>query len=158
MQDHYRYNNMYRYISKQCKYLRRFRAVLNCFLRSSPTKYDKQQKCQNLPSHSRQTERVPPNSVNGLRLHACLSLTSPELVRRDLFRPAHYLRTLPHHPMEVDGIGSRGLNLARNGIGAEGAERLAGVLGQCSSLAELILHNNDIGDEGAERLVAHFRP
>ena len=37
-------------------------------------------------------------------------------------------------------------------IGAEGAERLAGVLGQCSSLAVLNLAENGIGDEGAERL------
>ena len=44
------------------------------------------------------------------------------------------------------------LNLAGNGIGAEGAGRLAEVLGQCSSLAVLNLTHNNIGAEGAERL------
>ena len=40
------------------------------------------------------------------------------------------------------------LNLRYNDIGAEGSTRLAGVLGQCSSLATLDLEGNDIGDEG----------
>ena len=38
--------------------------------------------------------------------------------------------------------------------GAEGAERLAAVLGQCTSLAHLNLGWNEIGDEGAGRLTA----
>jgi len=46
------------------------------------------------------------------------------------------------------------LNLCRNGIGAEGAGRLAAVLGQCASLAHLELGYNEIGDEGAGRLAA----
>ena len=37
-------------------------------------------------------------------------------------------------------------------MGAEGVRMLAGVLGQCSSLAMLNLENNNIGDEGAGRL------
>ena len=37
-------------------------------------------------------------------------------------------------------------------MGADGAGRLAGVLGQCSSLATLDLPANGIGDEGAGRL------
>ena len=44
------------------------------------------------------------------------------------------------------------LDLSHNGIGDEGAGRLAGVLGQCCSLAKLDLSENDIGDEGAESL------
>ena len=44
------------------------------------------------------------------------------------------------------------LNLGGNGIGEEGAGRLAGVLGQCSSLTVLNLGGNDIGAEGAGRL------
>ena len=39
-----------------------------------------------------------------------------------------------------------------NNIRVAGAERLAGVLGQCSSLAELNLVYNDIGNEGARSL------
>ena len=46
------------------------------------------------------------------------------------------------------------LNLGYNGIGAEGARRLAAVLGQCASLAHLDLSRNRIGDEGAGRLSA----
>ena len=41
--------------------------------------------------------RPPPPPITS-RLSAYLSLTSPELGRRDLFRPAPYLRALPHHP------------------------------------------------------------
>ena len=37
-------------------------------------------------------------------------------------------------------------------MGAGGVRMLAGVLGQCSSLAELDLFNNDIGNEGARSL------
>ena len=44
------------------------------------------------------------------------------------------------------------LDLAGNEIGAEGAGRLAAVLGQCASLAHLDLGWNEIGDEGAGRL------
>ena len=44
------------------------------------------------------------------------------------------------------------LNLSFNSIGAEGAGRLAGVLGECGSLAHLDLRNNSIGAEGAGRL------
>ena len=44
------------------------------------------------------------------------------------------------------------LDMSRCGIRAEGARTLAGVLGQCSSLAVLILRGNDIGAEGAGRL------
>ena len=40
------------------------------------------------------------------------------------------------------------LNLAVNDIGAEGAGSLSGVLGQCSSLTRLYLGDNDIGEEG----------
>ena len=43
------------------------------------------------------------------------------------------------------------LDLGGNGIGDEGAGRLAAVLGQCASLAHLDLLGNGIGDEGAER-------
>ena len=46
------------------------------------------------------------------------------------------------------------LNLRGNGIGAEGAGRLAAVLGQCASLAHLDLYENEIGAEGAGRLAA----
>jgi hypothetical protein len=46
------------------------------------------------------------------------------------------------------------LNLQRNGIGAEGAGRLAGVLGQCSSLAKLDLSYNGIDDDGIAMLRA----
>ena len=46
------------------------------------------------------------------------------------------------------------LNLGENGIGAEGAGRLAAVLGQCASLAHLDLDYNEIGAEGAGRLAA----
>ena len=46
------------------------------------------------------------------------------------------------------------LSLSRNGIGDEGAGRLAAVLGQCASLAHLNLCVNGIGAEGAERLAA----
>ena len=42
----------------------------------------------------------------------------------------------------------RHLSLSDNQIGAEGAGRLAGVLGQCSSLAHLDLSYNGVGDEG----------
>ena len=45
------------------------------------------------------------------------------------------------------------LNLNGNEIGAEGAERLAAVLGKCASLAHLDLGSNEIGD-GAGRLAA----
>ena len=44
------------------------------------------------------------------------------------------------------------LDLRWNKIGAEGAGRLAAVLGQCASLAHLDLHGNEIGAEGAGRL------
>ena len=44
------------------------------------------------------------------------------------------------------------LNLQHNDIGAEGADRLAGVLAQCSSLAVLKLAGNRIGADGAGRL------
>ena len=44
------------------------------------------------------------------------------------------------------------LNLRLNSIGDEGAGRLAGVLGQCRSLAHLDLSLNSIRDEGAGRL------
>ena len=44
------------------------------------------------------------------------------------------------------------LNLTGNAIGDEGAQGLAGVLGQCSSLAALELRENEIGDEGARSL------
>ena len=43
-------------------------------------------------------------------------------------------------------------DLGEEGIGADGAGMLAGVLGQCSSLTVLDLSGNDIGDEGAGRL------
>ena len=72
------------------------------------------------------------------------------------------------HPSAIVNIGAEGagrlagvlgqcfslaeLHLGGNGIGAEGAGRLAGVLGQCSSLAELDLERNGIGAEGVERL------
>ena len=39
-------------------------------------------------------------------------------------------------------------------IRAEGAGRLAAVLGQCASLAHLDLGGNEIGAEGARRLAA----
>ena len=44
------------------------------------------------------------------------------------------------------------LNLQDNGIGADGAGRLAGVLGQCGALAHLDLGSNGIGADGAGRL------
>ena len=46
------------------------------------------------------------------------------------------------------------LNLAGNGIRSEGAGRLAGVLGQCSSLAELDLSYNGIDNDGIAMLQA----
>ena len=46
------------------------------------------------------------------------------------------------------------LHLCYNKIGAEGAGRLAAVLGQCASLAHLDLRGNGIGDEGAGRLAS----
>jgi Ran GTPase-activating protein (RanGAP) involved in mRNA processing and transport len=46
------------------------------------------------------------------------------------------------------------LDLDNNDIGAQGAGRLAAVLGQCASLAHLDLGNNDIIAEGAGRLAA----
>jgi len=47
------------------------------------------------------------------------------------------------------------INLSNARIGAEGAGRLAAVLGQCAaSLAHLDLCANGIGAEGAERLAA----
>ena len=46
------------------------------------------------------------------------------------------------------------INLSNATIGAEGAGRLAVVLGQCASLAHLDLQGNGIGDEGAGRLAA----
>ena len=48
------------------------------------------------------------------------------------------------------------LNLADNGIGDEGAGSLAGVLGQCSALTGLKLANTDIGAEGARSLVGEL--
>ena len=45
------------------------------------------------------------------------------------------------------------LDLSSCEIGAEGAGILAGVLGQCSSLATLDLGDNGIGPEGARILV-----
>ena len=47
---------------------------------------------------------------------------------------------------------NRGYGIRGALTGYEGAGRLAGVLGQCSSLAELNLRDNDIRDEGAGRL------
>ena len=44
------------------------------------------------------------------------------------------------------------LNLGGNFIGDEGAGRLAAVLGQCSSLAHLYLNDNSIGDEVAAKI------
>ena len=44
------------------------------------------------------------------------------------------------------------IDLSSRGIKAQGAGRLARVLGQCSSLAELYLSCNNIGDEGATSL------
>ena len=44
------------------------------------------------------------------------------------------------------------LDLAWNEIGDEGAGRLAGVLGQCSSLATLDLGGNFIGHRGIDTL------
>ena len=46
------------------------------------------------------------------------------------------------------------IDLSSARIGAEGAGRLAAVLGQCPSLAHLDLGGNGIGDEGAGRLAA----
>jgi Ran GTPase-activating protein (RanGAP) involved in mRNA processing and transport len=46
------------------------------------------------------------------------------------------------------------LDLGQNRIGAEGAGRLAAVLGQCASLAHLNLTGNQIGRHGVERLAA----
>ena len=46
------------------------------------------------------------------------------------------------------------INLSNATIGAEGAGRLAAVLGQCASLAHLDLRGNGIGAEGAGRLAA----
>ena len=49
------------------------------------------------------------------------------------------------------------LNLYGNGIGADGAGRLAGVLGQCSLLAELNLAGNGIGADGIRLLRTSIR-
>ena len=46
------------------------------------------------------------------------------------------------------------LDRGSNGIGDEGAERLAAVLGQCQSLTHLTLDSNGIGAEGTRRLQA----
>ena len=46
------------------------------------------------------------------------------------------------------------LDLCANKIGDEGAGRLEAVLGQCASLAHLILGGNEIEAEGAGRLEA----
>ena len=46
------------------------------------------------------------------------------------------------------------INLSNATIRAEGAGRLAAVLGQCASLAHLDLRGNGIGDEGAGRLAS----
>jgi len=46
------------------------------------------------------------------------------------------------------------INLSNATIGAEGAGRLAAVLGQCASLARLNLERNEIGAEGAGMLAA----
>ena len=46
------------------------------------------------------------------------------------------------------------LDLVRLRIGAEGAARLAAVLPQCPSLADLSLPSNDIRAEGAAQLAA----
>ena len=46
------------------------------------------------------------------------------------------------------------INLSNATIRAEGAGRLAAVLGQCASLDHLDLHWNGIGAEGAGRLAA----
>ena len=48
--------------------------------------------------------------------------------------------------------GGTGDEVTTDRIGAEGAERLAGVLVRCSSLAVLDLGYNNIGTAGAERL------
>ena len=44
------------------------------------------------------------------------------------------------------------LNLSGNLIGADGTERLAGVLGQCPELAHFDFQGNEIVDAGAESL------
>ncbi len=44
------------------------------------------------------------------------------------------------------------MDLCNNEIGSAGAERLAGVLAQCASLAHLDLSYNAFGADGAERL------
>jgi len=41
-------------------------------------------------------------------------------------------------------------------IGAEGAGRLAGALGECKALSHLDLSENGIGDEGAGRLAGEL--
>ncbi len=46
------------------------------------------------------------------------------------------------------------LGLYKNGIGAGGADSLAGVLGQCAALAHLDLNCDDIGNVGGGRLGA----
>ena len=46
------------------------------------------------------------------------------------------------------------LDLSGNAIESAGAERLAGVLAQCTALAHLNLRHNQIGDSGADRLSA----
>ena len=46
------------------------------------------------------------------------------------------------------------IDLSNATIRAEGAERLAAVLGQCTSLAHLNFQGNGIGAEGVGRLVA----
>ncbi len=45
------------------------------------------------------------------------------------------------------------LDLSENGIETTGADRLAGVLGQCAALVHLDLSENGIGPDGAENLV-----
>ena len=49
------------------------------------------------------------------------------------------------------------LHLRYNNIGVEGAGRLAGVLGQCSSLTMLDLAGNDIGDRGIDIIQSSIR-
>ena len=79
---------------------------------------------------------------------------SPGMVRRPGSRPPHGTPTglaalgMTEPSGCADGV-DEGVGLRFLPIGAQG---LAGVLGQCSSLAALELRENEIGDEGARSL------
>ena len=59
-----------------------------------------------------------------------------------------FLQLELRHPIKPKTLNPKPSTLGGNGIGDEGARRLAEGLGECSSLAWLDLKFNRIGDEG----------